>query len=525
MIGERYELVEKLAPGGMGQVWRGYDTVLDRPVAIKQILTETIESDEQAAVFAERFRREARITARINHPGVPQVYDAVLDDASVGDLYLVMELVSGTTLKSFLRPGQGLPIGWAVSVIAQVCTVLSYAHAIPAVHRDIKPNNIMVANDGTVKLLDFGVTAILRDDVTRLTEDGGRLGTLRYMAPEQIKGAQISPRADLYATGCILYELLLGRPLASGSRPEQQMYQHLNELPVPLQELRTEVPEALSQLVAQLVEKNPEQRPEDAQETFERLRPFLPASGTPSLAPGDSVPDDVPDPTRPYRTPLAPLARSHTDATTPSTPSPAEPVPTDDSARLHAEIEEALANADRLMNEGRSGQAADLLKAALDKATPTAGAENPTVLELRKFRAVALLLGENYRRSAPEFERLADAYSRTRGPIDADTLACRRQAAFSRAQLGESTVALRQFHEALEGYRSAQGDGSQEVLGIRRDIIFLLLAEQRIDTVLPMVQELYQDMAVLKGTDHPETQEIADLLAYLNEKDAGPRAP
>ncbi|MEU6036046.1 serine/threonine-protein kinase [Actinomadura sp. NPDC047616] len=517
VIGERYELVEKLTPGGMGQVWRGYDTVLDRPVAVKQILPDKIETPEQATVFAERFRREARVTARINHPGVPQVYDAVLDDESAGNLYLVMELVSGTALKAFVRPDHRLPVAWAVSVIAQVCTVLSYAHAIPAVHRDIKPGNIMVADDGTVKLLDFGVTAILRSDVTRLTEEGTYVGTLRYMAPEQIKGAQISPRADLYATGCVLYELLVGEPFNLGATPPQQMYQHLSKDPTPVRELRPDVPEPLERLILQLLEKNPEQRPADAQEVYERLLPFLPDRGETGVAPGELPPDDVPDPTRPYRTPLAPLARTRAAEPEPVTQTQTQPVSATDPTGVRDAIEAAFAEAERLLDEERFSQAADVLDAAVEQAAPVVGPENPRVLELRKFRAVALNLGENYRRAAPEFERLATAYARTRGPLDEDALACRRQAAYSRAQLGESTAALRQFEEALDGYRAALGDGADEVLAIRRDIIMLMLAERRIDEVLPPLRELYQDMYVLKGPGDPDTVEIGDLLDRLEE--------
>lgn len=524
MIGERYELVEKLTPGGMGQVWRGYDTVLDRPVAVKQILRDRLDTPEQARVFAERFRREARVTARINHPGVPQVYDAVLDDESAVNLYLVMELVSGTTLKAFVRPDHPLPVAWAASVIAQVCTVLSYAHAIPAIHRDIKPGNIMVADDGTVKLLDFGVTAILRSDVTRLTEEGMHVGTLRYMAPEQLKSAQLSPRTDLYAVGCVLYELLVGEPFNQGATPPQQMYQQLHKEPTPVRKLRPDVPEPLERLVLQLLQKNPEQRPADAQEVYERLLPFLPDRGKTGVAPGELPPDDVPDPTRPYRTPLAPLARTRTAAPEPLPPTRTEPMPVTDPTGVRDAIEAAFAEAQRLLDVERFSQAAEVLDAAVDQAAPVVGPENPRVLELRKYRAVALVLGDNYRRAAPEFDRLAAAYARTRGPLDEDALACRRQAAFSRAQLGESTTALRQFHEVLDAYRMALGDGADEVLAIRRDIIMLMLAEQRIDEVLPLLRELHQDMLVLKGPDDPDTAELAALLAHLQETDENPAA-
>ncbi|MEU4174049.1 serine/threonine-protein kinase [Streptomyces sp. NPDC026589] len=178
-IAGRYELLEGLDSGGMGDVWRGYDAVLDRPVAVKLIRQQAVLGSPQLAEeFAKRFRREARITAKIRHPGVPQVYDAVLDD-SYERLYLVMELVDGVALSSYIHPERPLPVSWAVAVAAQVATVLSYAHEVPVIHRDLKPGNILVARDGTVKVLDFGIAAILRSDVTKLTATGCRAQAAR----------------------------------------------------------------------------------------------------------------------------------------------------------------------------------------------------------------------------------------------------------------------------------------------------------------------------------------------------------
>lgn len=192
-IAGRYELLEQFGQGGMGDVWRGYDTVLDRPVAVKLIRPQAVTSPHLAEEFEKRFKREARITARIQHPGVPQVYDAVLDE-SYEQLFLVMELVDGVPLTAYVHPDEALPVSWAVAVAAQVATVLSYAHDVPVVHRDLKPGNILVARDGTVKVLDFGIAAILQTDVTRLTATGSPIGTHQYMAPEQVRGGRVTPR-------------------------------------------------------------------------------------------------------------------------------------------------------------------------------------------------------------------------------------------------------------------------------------------------------------------------------------------
>ena len=191
-IAGRYELLEQYGQGGMGDVWRGYDAVLDRPVAVKRILQQSVTSPELAEEFAKRFKREARITARIQHPGVPQVYDAVLEE-DYDHLFLVMELVDGVPLTAYIDPARPLPISWAAAVAAQVATVLSYAHDVPVVHRDLKPSNILVTHDGTVKVLDFGIAAMLRTDVTKLTATGSPIGTYQYMSPEQVRGDR-SPR-------------------------------------------------------------------------------------------------------------------------------------------------------------------------------------------------------------------------------------------------------------------------------------------------------------------------------------------
>ncbi|WP_240958333.1 serine/threonine-protein kinase [Streptomyces chilikensis] len=207
-IAGRYELLDQLGDGGMGDVWRGYDAVLDRPVAVKRIRPQAVTATPRMAEELERrFRREARITARIQHPGVPQVYDAVLD-STYEHLFLVMELVEGIPLTRYVHPERPLPVSWAVAVAAQVATVLSYAHDVPVVHRDLKPSNILVAQDGTVKVLDFGVAAILQTDVTRLTASGRHVGTHQYMSPEQVRCTRLIPRTDLYALGCVLHELL-----------------------------------------------------------------------------------------------------------------------------------------------------------------------------------------------------------------------------------------------------------------------------------------------------------------------------
>ncbi|WP_262402759.1 tetratricopeptide repeat protein [Actinomadura sp. CNU-125] len=156
-----------------------------------------------------------------------------------------------------------------------------------------------------------------------------------------------------------------------------------------------------------------------------------------------------------------------------------------------------------------------MLQAAIDQAAPAVGTDNAQVLKLRQWRAAALELGGDVRRALPEFDRLAAAFARTGGPRHPQALACRRQAAYCRAQLGEAGAALQQFRDVLEDYRAAEGDGNEAVGELRRDIVMLLLAEQRIPEVLPLLADLHTDFAVLYGPDHERTREIAELIERL----------
>ncbi|GAB3152811.1 serine/threonine protein kinase PkaE [Micromonospora sonneratiae] len=519
-IAGRYELVEQLGSGGMGQVWRGYDAVLDREVAVKLIRTDVISSAEEAEEFAKRFRREARITARIQHHGVPQVYDAVLDQ-TYDRVYLVMEYVPGTSLRAYLRPGQPLPVSWAAAVAAQICTVLSHAHAIPVVHRDLKPDNVLVTEAGAVKVLDFGVAALLRTDATRLTVTGQMLGTHRYMSPEQIRGAKITPQSDLYALGCLLHELLVGKPLFDGPGEFELMRQHVNDSPVPLRKLRADVPEALEDLVLQLTAKIPEHRPEDAYDVHERLLPYLPMPG--ATVPAASPSGVVPDPTLLYRRPNAPRQRPEPapelgNRPFPTLPPSSDGVPTTD---LRGAISNALSHSNDLLAEERYAQAAEALQQVITPASAALGVENPRVLTLRKRRAAILVVGGDFRQALPEFDALYSAFARTSGPTGVDALSCLRQAAHCRAELGQATVALRQFRQVLDHVRAAESDVSTEALELRRDIGILLLAEGDLDQAAAELVPLHEDLCLVYGPDHEETQEVADVLLRLRRAGGG----
>ncbi|WP_405900869.1 serine/threonine protein kinase [Streptomyces sp. NBC_00727] len=526
-IAGRYELLEPLANGGMGDVWRGYDKVLDRPIAVKRIRPQVVaDSPELAEEFAKRFRREARITARIQHPGVPQVYDAVLDD-SYDRLFLVMELVDGMPLSACIHPERPLPVSWAAAVAAQVTTVLSHAHEVPVIHRDLKPGNILVARDGTVKVLDFGIAAILRTDVTKLTATGSPVGTYQYMAPEQVRGGRISPQTDLYALGCVLHELLAGRALFSADSEYLVMYQHVNAAPTPLRLLRPEVPKDLEELVLQMLLKSPEARPADVQEVYERLRPFLPPPGA-SHAPGDAGPTGVPDPTGIFREPYAPRPRAGTagplPTTTGSQSGPPAPVAVPVPARLREEIDEAYAHSDALLEEERFAQAAEVLGEIIEPAARVLGTESKRVLALRRNRAAIQLLGGDYRAALPEFDALADAFARTDGPTGASARACRAQAARCRAELGRATDALAELRTLLAVVRSVDSDLSEEAVELRRDIGMLLLAQGEAAEADRILRPLHDDLCVVFGPDDEMSAEVAEALALISLGLDGPAA-
>lgn len=260
ILGERYELVEQLGHGGMGTVYRAVDRRLRRTVAVKTLSAELALQPE----FLARFQREAHAAAALNHPGVATVHD-VGEDAGGGaaEPYLVMEYVSGRTLGHVLKDG-ALPVARAVDIAGQVLDALEHSHRHAIVHRDIKPANVMLTGSGQVKVVDFGIAKALSEAVTRLTGTGVAVGTPAYLAPEQIGGADTDHRTDLYSVGCLLYELLTGRPPYTGDSPFSVMHQHLAAEPVPPSRLRPELPPAVDEVIVRALRKSREDRFADA---------------------------------------------------------------------------------------------------------------------------------------------------------------------------------------------------------------------------------------------------------------------
>lgn len=250
----RYEIGELVASGGMADVYRGYDRVLRRPVAIKRLRGP---ADDTAA--RERFTREALVLAGFNHPNAVAVYDTFVD--ATGPL-IVMEYVEGTTLRGVLRAEGRLSVATATAIAGQVLAALAAAHARGIVHRDVKPGNVLVAEDGQVKLADFGIATM--HDAADLTRTGEVVGTPRYLSPEQAGGHRATPRSDLYAVGVLLFEMVCGRPPFEGDSPEVTMSAHRDTPVPPLAARCPGVPDRYVAVVERALAKDPAQRYPDA---------------------------------------------------------------------------------------------------------------------------------------------------------------------------------------------------------------------------------------------------------------------
>ncbi|MFF0434613.1 serine/threonine-protein kinase [Streptomyces sp. NPDC004327] len=303
LIAKRYRIKSAIGRGGMGQVWMADDEHLGRGVAVKTMTPLVGLTVAQIAQDAARFEREAKAVAKLDHTGLAAVYDLGVE---TGTHYLVMQYVQGLDLGDYIAEREPLSVAEAAAVGVQICSTLAAAHARGVVHRDLKPGNVRIRTDGVVKVLDFGVAAILDADTKKLTTTGERLGSFLYMAPEQVMGEPVDRRTDLYALGCLIHEMLTGRPVFEHESPLVVPSLHTGTEPEPLRSLRPDVPEEIETLVLDMLAKKPADRPAHAGEVFRRLAAHLPAPGTPEDA---LVPWAEADPRRPFLHPMAPDAR------------------------------------------------------------------------------------------------------------------------------------------------------------------------------------------------------------------------
>jgi serine/threonine-protein kinase len=298
----RYQVITRVASGGMGEVYRAHDAVLARDVAVK-VLHPQLAGDRG---FVERFRREARAAAILNHPSIVGVYDWGTTD---GTYFMVMEFVQGTNLRSLLVEYGRLEPAQVVEVCLQVLAALDHAHGHGIVHRDIKPENILIARDGLVKVADFGLARAYADSYVSQAE-GTVTGTVQYLAPEQIQGEPADPRTDLYALGVVMFELLTGHTPFIGETSLSIAYQHLSARVPPPSSVLSTLPEEMDRVVLLATEKDREQRPPSARSMRDEiLRAGMgapPAPRVAELAGQLPSPDLVPD----ERAPTVTIPRS-----------------------------------------------------------------------------------------------------------------------------------------------------------------------------------------------------------------------
>lgn len=264
LLGGRYQVGELLGYGGMAEVHRGRDLRLGRDVAIKMLRSDLARD----ATFQERFRREAQNSAALNHPAIVAVYDTGEETSSTGERqpFIVMEFVSGRTLKEVLAAEQRIQPRRALEMIADICAALEFSHRHGIIHRDIKPGNVMITPNGQVKVMDFGIARALASGATTMTQTSAVIGTAQYLSPEQARGESVDARSDVYAAGCVLFELVVGHPPFVGDSPVSVAYQHVREDPKAPSDINREVSPDIDAIVLKALAKNPLNRYQSAQE-------------------------------------------------------------------------------------------------------------------------------------------------------------------------------------------------------------------------------------------------------------------
>ncbi len=248
----RYELSRQIARGGMAEVYLAHDQLLDRPVALKVLFPE-LSVDRS---FVERFRREAQAAANLSHPNIVSVYDW---GQAEGTYFIVMEHVDGRPLSALIRDEAPILPDKAAAIGADVASALGFAHSHGVVHRDVKPGNVLLTNEGQVKVTDFGI-ARAANATENLTQTGAVMGTATYFSPEQAQGLPVDGRSDVYSLGVVLYEMVTGRPPFSGDNPVSVAYKHVRETPPPPRQLNPTVPAAFEAIILQAIAKSADQR-------------------------------------------------------------------------------------------------------------------------------------------------------------------------------------------------------------------------------------------------------------------------
>ena len=267
LIDGRYQLLHQVANGGMAAIYEAIDTRLDRKVAVKIMHSHLAQDD----AYVSRFIREAKAAAALSHPNIVAVQDQGWNQNGVPAVFLVMELIEGHTLREYLNERGRFEIKDAINYLTPILSALSAAHALGIVHRDVKPENIMISNEGRVKVADFGLARGEVIGSTMTAESSVILGSVSYLSPEQVQRGIADSRSDVYAAGIVAYEMLIGEKPFSADSPIQIAYMHVNEEVPRLRSKRKEVPKALDDLIARATSKDPDDRPRTASEFLDQL--------------------------------------------------------------------------------------------------------------------------------------------------------------------------------------------------------------------------------------------------------------
>ena len=283
ILGNRYEIIEKVGNGGMATVYKATDLVLKRYVAVK-VLRDEFTTDEE---FIKRFETEAQSAARLVHPNIVSIFDVGVDN---GIYYIVMELIKGKTLKEIIVEERGpLPWKWSVNVAIQIASALEMAHKNNIIHRDIKPHNIIITEDGIAKVTDFGIAKAVSNST--ITAFGTTIGSVHYFSPEHARGGYTDAKSDLYSLGVVMYEMVTGKVPFDADTPVSVALKHMQEEPVPPIEMNPHLPEAVNKIILKALKKDPMYRYQTATELLEDLRMAL---KNPS---GDFIDEEDYDPT------------------------------------------------------------------------------------------------------------------------------------------------------------------------------------------------------------------------------------
>ncbi|MEV5241891.1 tetratricopeptide repeat protein [Streptomyces cinnamoneus] len=546
LIQGRYQLLDLIGRGGMGEVWRARDESLGRQVAVKCLKPMGRQHEPSyLRVLRERFRREARVAASLQHRGITVVHDF---GESEGVLYLVMELLDGRNLSQLLEDNQQhpLPVPEVIEIAEQVGAALAYTHRQGIVHRDLKPANIVRVADGTVKICDFGIARLAHDIgfSTRLTGTGIAMGTPHYMSPEQIGAGNVDHRSDLYSLGCVLYELATGAPPFDMDDAWAVLVGHRDTPPRPPRETRPELPVPFEDVVLDLLAKEPDDRPEDAAELVRRIAAMPPyRAGAP---PRRTLPEERPRPVRasarlpepprlpgwarnmttgskaagtgslqPPPDPSAALTGSWTGpwdegaeapAGTPArgtapAPAAAERPPPGLVADLAGRHSEGL----RLARLDRWAEAGEVQQAVAAERERLLGPDHPDTLASRYEVGFALSRLGQPRDALREFARTAAGRERVLGPEHPDTLAARQETAYVLGQLGRHFEAHQVYTAVLAARERVMGSDHPDTLRCRHNLAFNLSRLGRLEDSYSMARDVAAARARVLGPEHPDT--------------------